>query len=183
MIRYVLAALLLAAPAEADPAWVQFFEAEGAQIERTADGAREAVTLPGDVQVLRQTSRTDAGWIYSGIDRSEHGAVGCVSRILSDIKRVAAQCEAVLSASQSTQLDAHLERIAVFYAQNAVPPITAETFLADLNAYSVQDPALQCGEVTEDFVAFADQLTGAASKALIDDLLSAPRLPVMNPCL
>jgi len=172
---------LLAAPAMADQSWASFFDAPGAEVERTEDATRETVRLPGDVVVLRQ--KDQGGWTYSGIDRSPHGAVACMSRILFEIKAVSAQCEGTLSQDNITRLGTHVSRIATFYGENAVPRTSAADFMSDLDTFIAERGPLQCADITDDFKAFAAQLTGEASTAIIDDLLSVPRLPVANPCL
>ena len=182
VFRTYCAALLIlcALPADADPAWRQFFDAPGAVIERCEDGQREAVQLPGDVQVVRERQGSD--WTYIGIDRSDAGAVGCVSRVLMEINRVSSQCPSFLDAAHQVRLSAYLDRLSDFFAANAVPDVSAEGFLARVGAYAAQDPQLQCADITEDFKRFALQLTDPASEALVDELLGVPRLPVLNPC-
>lgn len=181
MIRYLMGCLLLAAPAQADPEWAAFFDAPGAQVERMAEGTREAVTLPGSVQIVRQ--KQEDGWVYVGIDRSDHGAVGCVARVLREMTRAVTQCPDAFPEQNAAQLDSHTARLSEYYAQNAVPSTTASAFLEDLRSYAQQTPKLQCARITPDFLRMADQLMGADSPALIDDLLSTARLPVDNPCL
>ena len=182
MIRYLTCLLLLmAAPVQADPSWAQFFNAPGAEIDRSAEGGREAVQLPGDVLVMRQ--RGADGWSYVGLDRSAQGAVGCVALLLIEVNRAAAQCESFLRADQTQQLRENLTRLSDFYASNAVPATTADAFLAEVAAHAAQSPPLQCVEITDGFSQMAGQLTDATSKSLMDDLLSVPRLPVKNPCL
>jgi hypothetical protein len=182
MIRTLLAALWLAAPAAADPSWAQFFDVPAAEVERTADGQREAVRLPGEIQIIR--TREGEGWTYAGLDRSDHGAVGCVAAILVELVRPVEDCKGVFTDGERARLHSHLDRVAGFYAGNAVPATTKSAFLDRLAARTTsQGDALQCDALSDDFKPFARSFVGPDSEALIDDLLSVPRLPVLNPCL
>lgn len=186
MMRYVMAVCAMAAVpvhADADPSWVQFFEAPDAVIERGTDAQGkpiEVVHLRGDVQVQRR--ETETGWSYVGVDFSAQGSVGCMARVLVEFQRIATKCPELTTEAQAEDLRGKIARLSVFFEANAVPSQTAGEFMQDVQEVVDRDVPFVCADVTPDFLRLRDQVLDPGFAPVMDELLSVPRLPVSNPC-
>jgi hypothetical protein len=151
----------------------------------------ERLELPGPVIVTRIKDRDV--WEYVGLDQSEHGAVGCMLRILYSIDSIATHCSNILDDAQRTTLGTSLSKLQKFYAENTFPPVSSEALQAALvkrraavlSAHP-EEPRI-CkesdlgGPDTASFITLL--LDSLADESLLDRTLATPRLPVTNPCL
>jgi hypothetical protein len=137
--------------------------------------------LPGGITILHLPDNSSVA-----TDQSGHGAVLCAWTIYVAIQYVGKTCFPEDKQTQSL-LAEEIERIDRFIMANA--PATREQVerrkANDLSAEG-SGQLLQCGN--EQWKWLEDSYTGMQAnpqklRAEIDDLLSVPRQPVLNPCL
>lgn len=179
-MRFLLALLAFAAPAFAEDVshpWEKFFQEDG--VVKNVD--HERVTTPGGVEIWRD--KIGETWKYAGIDRSEHGAVGCLVAVYLDIDVMLQSCPESGSDAQRGAVDDFLRQAAKFYDANALPQITEGAFLEAMEARRANGPGCPAsdemmGNVKSTLEAWVSEEVMQSSLAS----LSVPRLPVMNPC-
>ncbi len=137
-------------------------------------GPGPAEALVNGIQTIRR------GDTVTKVDRTGKGAVLCMRGILQAMRAVGQACHAGADPDFQQELRAALARIDRFIADTApdraVPP-------RDGTTEPEQRPGAVCGRDAE--ALYEALRTGGAAglRAQVDDLLSIPREPVMNPCL
>jgi hypothetical protein len=131
------------------------------------------------------------------MDNSGHGAVMCIWGIYTGLRASLDICPSDNPDDEKlkTALDEAINRINAFIVANSVPPITEATLEDQVNtqvlktrtkAGSMSKDELTKKCATSDVGKMLDKLRSSPReqlKANVDDLLSVPRLPVINPCL
>lgn len=146
-----------------------------------AEGNSERLDLPGGVVVLRQ--KTSDGMDYTAMDLSEGGAVGCMLGILMDFNRVATLCNGAMSSEQIAHLNAGLDRVSLFVAQNRVPQVSVGSVRSAIAAYARSGNDICERAEDADFKDFYSAVLTPRLDDALDEMLATPRLPVINPCL
>lgn len=159
--------------------------------ETRADGPDTRVLdLPGNVTVtaVRNEEATD----YIAIDRSPEGAVGCLIRIVVDLRRVG-PCDGVISAEQATRIAAVFDRLLAFHVVNTWPPLAPaeqpramDEIRQTLNRNDPPAAAVCAGlddSARRDVARMAGSIGGENVMVALEQVLAVPRLPVTNPCL
>lgn len=187
-MRAVLAALLLALPARAEP-WIDY----DLLLQQNAD--RVVVSTDAAGKVMRQldlgdgvtVTCTDA--VCVGVD--QNGPVGCAWSIYSELLAVAEVCGIP---QERTAGMTEVQRLqTAFIARNAVPPRSLAEVeaihqrMVDRYRAEVEGNPLACTELLAPDTGVTMMIDGFASQAVdleaVAKALEKPRLPVMNPCL
>jgi hypothetical protein len=150
--------------------------AQGADAKTNVD-ALPGEHLSGGITVLRNERETVE------IDESGHGAVLCTWSIYLSIQYVGKTCFPGETETQSL-LAGEIDRIDRFIMENG--PATREQVGQRKARILAGSAKLQCGNDDSKWLedAFRAVKTNPAGlHAGVDDLLSVPRRPVMNPCL
>jgi len=138
-----------------------------------------------------QRFRSDGEAITLGTDRSGRGAVLCVWQIFIVIRHSVAAC-APDRADLRAELDRSIAATNGFIVANSPGPVTLSA--VEARAHAIDDqaiagfaklaPAARAKACAADWATqIAARLTPVAVRGWTDDLLSVPRLPVMDPCL
>jgi len=182
MNRWWAGVVLMASPVQADVLGLNDYDAmfalEGAEISQLEDGSR-VLQLPQGVQVMQSDGR------YTSLDTGPLGAVGCFVRILSQIAAYQQACEGPFDADQMGLLEGFLDRSLAFYAANTQPTATLEEARARFDSLvevSMTNAAGYCSQ-PGDIATFMQSVLSPQTVAVVDQMLSTPRLPVDNPCL
>ncbi|WP_102110369.1 hypothetical protein [Oceaniglobus roseus] len=198
MWRLVLAAALVAGVAQAEEResyavdFAALFRDKAELVEdRTKpDGPGTRVLQLGPVTVteLQNENATE----YLATDTSPEGAVGCLLRILAELRQVE-PCGEVMSPDQAEAIEGAFGRVLSFYVANTWPPVPeaerAEAVNAILADYDrTRAPAEEvCPTLDAATLSEASRMAGAISdgikKGAVEQMLATPRLPVTNPCL
>ena len=124
-----------------------------------------------------------------GLDWSGGGAVGCTFSILLSLRGTALACEYPLSEDRLDKLERLTGLTAEFIAANSLPAQSIESVRSDVTEYLdgyrqeiARNPEI-CARDEETFMHMAEAMTSPDYIAGIEQSLSRPRLPVMNPCL
>lgn len=177
------------------------------KIKKNTDGTEtREINLPGKIFV--QESRKD-GRVFQtyAADRSGHGAIRCVKGIYVEVKTWLDVCSDFNNQKSSEILASAIKRINKFIVKNSLHPISMDELNASLAAHQNNframlieahktagvtdgEKLLQCREKQNKPLGFHEKMADGIAKMpakefdqSIDDLLSVPRLPVMNPCL
>ncbi|NPD14662.1 hypothetical protein HOY34_05520 [Xinfangfangia sp. D13-10-4-6] len=122
------------------------------------------------------------------------GAIGCNFAIMVDIAALNAACPGNLDAAAETRLGANFDILGAFIEANAVPPRPAG-YARDLlhsaierqNGVGADETAAICKRLQPgpdgDLAEMLDFVASEEFTAVLDEVLTTPRLPVMNPCL
>jgi len=138
-----------------------------------------------------QRFRSGGEAIERGTDRSGHGAVLCVWQVFITIRHSVAAC-APDRADLLAELDRSIAATNGFIVANSPGPVTLSA--VEARAHAIDDqaiagfaklaPAARAKACAADWATqIAARLTPVAVRGWTDDLLSVPRLPVMDPCL
>ena len=179
-MRGLLAALLLAGTAHADPLGVNdyetMFETHADQLLTDAGGAR-VLELPEGVAIYETLNGAER--LYAGVDMSEGGPVGCLASIYIQIMGYSQACPDLVAPVDEAQLG----RLLTFYGANAVPAVEPADLRERFDAEVAlnRDQITQCTK-THGVVEVAAFFQGEKGDALLDQVLATPRLPVSNPC-
>ncbi|GAB4540990.1 MAG: hypothetical protein Tsb0019_40900 [Roseibium sp.] len=157
------------------------------------------VMLPGNV--LLEMERKDGRIRIATFDQSGHGAVLCAKGIYQLVRAALDTCQDLENERVSRLVDDALDRMDRFILANSIAPVTfsqlqerdraiLKKLRIDLGGPDDAGTKLSCKSVIPDRVEFTGLLVSEFDKtsdeeftARIDDLLSVPRLPAMNPCL
>ncbi|WP_157139616.1 hypothetical protein [Roseibium aggregatum] len=157
------------------------------------------VMLPGDV--LLEMERKDGKIKIATFDQSGHGAVLCAKGIYQLVRAALDTCQDVENERVSRLVDEALDRMDHFILANSIEPVTMsqlqerdQTRLRklrnDLIGPDASGQLKSCKADVPEHVQFPARLVSEFDKtsdeeftARVDDLLSVPRLPAMNPCL
>jgi hypothetical protein len=157
------------------------------------------VMLPGDV--LLEMERKDGKIKIATFDQSGHGAVLCAKGIYQLVRAALDTCQDVENERISRLVDEALDRMDHFILANSIEPVTMrqlqerdQTRLRklrnDLIGPDASGQLKSCKADVPEHVQFPARLVSEFDKtsdeeftARVDDLLSVPRLPAMNPCL
>ncbi len=158
------------------------FEANTDTVETLSEApVRQRLQL-GDIVIMADQSGDTIR--YVAMDRAETVAVGCLWEMYVEVAQLAQSCPAMLDDDQSARLDAHVDAIGNFVADNTYPPVPREDFWAHWRAEFEQPSASECITLDQSagpaqFVAYlvSPQITGQLAR-----VLSTPRLPVSQPC-
>jgi hypothetical protein len=130
-----------------------------------------------------------------GIDNSGKGAVLCVWNIYVGLKAYLDTCVSDRDKEFRADLGKGIDRIEQFIVENSLTTVSKSDLearkrseLAGLSAMSPSQIEAMCSATPDDttygvYASFRSALTSEKLKAAIANLLSIPRLPVMNPCL
>ena len=187
-MRWVLAGLVLAGPAWAEP-WIDYdvlFRQNADRVVTITD-ASGGVTRQLDMGDGVVVSCSDQGCF--GVD--DKGAVGCTWMIYSAVLAVAEVCK--VSDARTLQMQKVFGLFTGFVAENAVPPRSVAAIRAlhqsEVDRYREggETVPLDCGEAVapgSDVMMMIDNLTSQQIDLdAVEEALKTPRLPVMNPCL
>jgi hypothetical protein len=157
------------------------------------------VMLPGGV--LLEMELTDGKIQIATFDQSGHGAVLCAKGIYQRVRVALDACQDVENERVSRLVDEALDRMDHFILSNSIEPVTMsqlqerdQTKLRklrnDLIGEGASGKLKSCKAEVPERVQFPARLVSAFDetsdeefRAKVDDLLSVPRLPAMNPCL
>jgi hypothetical protein len=130
------------------------------------------------------------------IDNSGHGAVLCAWEILIETRNELDSCGPGHRADLRNALDQEIDDINRFIVLNSLDPVTLEQVKAgiasltelyrqQLEPFSPDMIKKECmpGGKLGQFLSAYDGITVPEQRKAIEDLLSVPRPPVMNPCL
>jgi hypothetical protein len=160
------------------------------------EGSRE-IRLPSGVSFVQMLQNGKLS-VVIGNDNSGHLAVMCGITMLMTLRHALSTCAANQNANMIPEIDAKLDRIVDFIVANTVPP-QPQVSKAALRAQIEQEKEKVAVEVAgaprEIISAYCAKGDGASmikhlgeeggvSKMwlAIDDSLSVPRPPVLNPC-
>lgn len=205
LLAPVFLVLHLMISAHAEPwntPYEKFFTQSGveAEFETLSDGTEiRTLMLPG--KVLLEQRRKNGEISTLTLDQSGLGAVLCSKEIYLAAKMAVDTCRDLENARVSGLLDTAINRINEFIAINSVEQISlnslVEADLAKLSRFRKQLGAspddgqvASCKTLNPERAYFAMQIAKSIEKMSdeefshdVDELLSVPRLPVMNPCL
>ena len=135
-------------------------------------GPASAETLVNGIQTIRR------GDTVTKVDRTGKGAVLCMRGILQAIRAVGQACHEDADPEFQQELKTSLDPIDQFIAENA-----RNGTVPSRSGTAERQPRSVCGRDAE--MMYGAFRTGAAAglRAQVDDLLSIPREPVLNPCL
>ncbi|MBL4726746.1 MAG: hypothetical protein JKY83_08765 [Rhizobiaceae bacterium] len=177
------------------------------EVKKNNDGTEtRKFDLPG--KILVQESRKD-GKIKGTflMDQSGLGAVLCTSSLLVSTKIWMDICDDFNNSKSSKRLNTAMDRIGKFIVENSMSPVSLDELNAQIavktnklrlgileeqkkSGHTSNSTLLLCRGSHEEAIKFVEQMSdgiaGQSEKEFdqsIDDLLSVPRLPVMNPCL
>ncbi|WP_342078069.1 hypothetical protein [Yoonia sp. SS1-5] len=167
----------------ADPLGLIDYDALFAQHAAQAqpiDATRSVLRL-GDISITRIDGTPQS---YVGRDNSGHVAIGCFVDIIAQIEAAERACGHALSPSQQTSLEAYRRIALVAYGRNVQPATTLDAVharYAALVATSAADAGNSC-QAADAFDAHAAQVLAPDGRAALAASISAPRLPVADPC-
>jgi hypothetical protein len=137
-------------------------------------GPGSADALVNGIQTIRR------GDTVTKVDRTGKGAVLCMRGILQAMRTVGQACHAGADPDFQQELRAALARI----DRSRAPPAGAGAARAPGGTTEPeQRPGAVCGHDAEAMYEALRTAGAAGLRAQVDDLLSIPREPVMNPCL
>ena len=183
-MRWLIACLAMSAPALSQSALDTDFEA----LFETSDSQSQ---FDAHGVTLRRDARADGTFAYSGIDKSEQGAVGCWMMISVHAAALDRKCDLSVNPSERNALNMLLGGIARFYVQNNVPVLPEGRDLASVRSAievlirserSALPEASCVGEPADFVTSFIDGLDVTADEQKFQDVLGPARLPVSNPC-
>jgi hypothetical protein len=130
----------------------------------------------------------------AGIDNSGHGAVLCAWHFYMMIKNALDMCPADPDRKYNGEIAAAIGRINEFISINSPSHTPIKQLndyvidnntnnIASFNSKTPEDQQIVCAKIRKkiDYNVLVQMRDGLQSK--IDDLLSVPRVPVMNPCM
>ena len=180
-MRWLVAVLMLAGTAQADPLgandYKAMFAAHADQLVQDAGGAR-VLELPDGVTIYETIDGEDR--LYAGVDFDPGGAVGCLAAFYAEVMGFVEACPDLAP----TPNPDHLTRLLNFYAENAYPPAdpnTLRTRFQTLVQHS-RDQITQCAPYSV-MIDYSQHLMGEGADELFETALAKPRLPVTQPCL
>lgn len=148
-----------------------------------AEGRATSELQLGDVMV----TCVEAEGCY-GVDRN--GAVGCLFSMVAELRGYVSACGLEVPSEARAVLEQTYERVGRYVAANAVPLMEWSELDGYAGSLSVADgmppiaPSEEaCREVDSIIGSVVSNLQDRDQSAELDQLLSVPRLPVMNPCL
>jgi hypothetical protein len=114
------------------------------------------------------------------IGQDSGGAVGCMLRIVTELRALAATCPGMADDSRRAGLEGIFDRAGAFAAANAVPPRDWAAMRAEIDGRA---PPNGCPLPGSDADVMMQALSTPESIAQMDRALERPRLPVAAPCL
>lgn len=151
------------------------FRDHAARVVRTADGT-ETLELPPGITISRKDGNVIA------MDHSGEGALLCTLSILGELRSVARQCPGI-GQDHLPGLEQNFMAVLHFAAENAYPPQDVQALVTRYDqAFSDKLTPEQCQEAHDnpDILMMMEPLS---NPAVAEKVRTAPRLPVMNPCL
>jgi hypothetical protein len=165
------------------------------EAQQQADGSiSETVKLPSGVSFVIHHPQK-GGTNVTGLDNSGHGAVMCAWEIYVKISIAADICSATDKEDITQRLSGAIRRIDGFIIENSPTPMSQADLdrrkeriradaIAALARLSNDEATRKCR--TDDASRMLERLKSQPAEKFemgVDDLLSVPRPPVMNPCL
>ena len=148
------------------------------------------LTSPGPV-IINERRRGEEYEVTS-LDRSGLGAVRCAWEIYATLEYLARRCEATFEPRFVLALRDSVDQIEDFMRENSMTPVSDEQFKTFRESWEQQQEKWYPHSEDEDIckydpllhMAYQFSAKGEAKfRDSIDELLSVPRLPVMNPCI
>lgn len=176
----------VAAPAGAEP-WIDYdllLDRHRDEVVTGTDAGGRAVRT---LQLGTVTVTCVQGAGCQGVDRD--GAVGCLFSVVAELRAATAMCRLGVPDADRKALDRLYNRVGSYVAANAVPPMAwgnLEGYAGSLSTPDRKGIVRMSGADCEAAAAMAGAilpaLRSSEAAAELDRILSAPRLPVMNPC-
>ncbi|MFK5980592.1 MAG: hypothetical protein QM488_17095 [Rhizobiaceae bacterium] len=176
-------------------------------IEKNENGleTREFV-LPGNI-LVRENRKNEKIIGSFLLDQSGFGSILCTQSILLSTKIWLDVCDDFNNSKSSERLNIAIGRIFKFIVENSILPVSINELNIQLDIKAVKlrtyiletqqnsgdtknIALLQCRGAHDEAIEFVEQISNRIAEQSekefeqsIDELLSVPRLPVMNPCL
>lgn len=180
-MKALLALVLLAAPALADPlALVDYDAVIAANLDdaEVIGADRRAIPLPGGVVLIIGPDDTLI------TTRDPAGPVGCLLDRLARLDAAARICPGVMTPGQADGVDSAVAAAIGAYAAGVVPAPVAQAEVAARYERLVQShlrgPAI-C-DLSTDAAALLNSVNSEAGRGWLAQTLATPRLPVAAPC-
>ncbi|HTJ62626.1 MAG TPA: hypothetical protein VL899_02355 [Alphaproteobacteria bacterium] len=167
----------------------------GTQIETTGKGEGKTIRIVRNqvTTILKQSS--DGEWSETSVDNSGRGAVLCAWMIYVDLRALIDLCQLNDQQALRTDLDSSIDRIRDFVVANSLFPTTKEQIseraARQLEILRTEEEKLspatrlrQCeaGDFSKMLNTIGAQSHADRTKS-VDELLSVPRPPALEPCL
>jgi len=176
----------------------KFFEMDNLEpkYSRLKNGEeKRSVEIPRKTRIHQ--TRRDGKTSTMAIDSSGHGAILCTREIYIAVKIALDNCRDLNYSTASMELDLALQKIDKFILENSIEQVSQLDLEADYKRKNagfrsqISDSSsgmckIQLGEGLAFMERIADQIEKMPQgdfKKQLAQILSVPRLPVMNPCL
>jgi len=148
-------------------------------ISKSADGTeRKILNFPGGVSMSQIGNN-----VSIGVDHSGHGAVMCAWGVYVDVRSKLEKCSSSPGDEEfKEKLDNAIDKINNFIVANSLSKIT-KSELEDQIKKNTEHLPYGCMGYPDSITNKLRSMPVEKFKSSLDDLLSVPRPPVMEPCL